>query len=381
MPDAAKSFFGWLDDLLREKNSQMAWGRILPGHVLGVPAEKPFVRNDDYVIVRLGSMYISQKRELWLKLSPLLHSAVTVQGLKAVHDETAVVGPAQFGDLATAPADRSVVQNQKLAGPAVWRGGDLKVAAGLFAVPKDQAASALLATLSQLSGLGIPGLKESLEIANIVKSGIEGLIGLNGTRPVLAVKDALIDEVSASPCVLVGLADSASGVDFRQLWVKGGRLYTGPDVNNLRVVERFDHILLSVERGGPRQDWRGLPSLLPHEAKFAEPLADASAATADVITRLNQAFRAFDVDLSGEEGLTNPDKERIRRELVSDLKERLVGRDPLYDFKATERRSLESRTVGGLPRKSALDETFSFLDVSDLVVGAGTGAAPGTDPF
>ena len=118
---------------------------------------------------------------------------MTLNGLREWRTDTSVVGPAQFGDLATAPADRSVILNQRLAGPAVWRGGDIEVAAGLFAVPKDKAAAALRDTLGQLAGLGIPGLKEAGRIAGIVKGGVEGLIGLDGTKPVLGIKVALAD--------------------------------------------------------------------------------------------------------------------------------------------------------------------------------------------
>src|SRR5215470_17440703 len=65
---------------------------------------------------------------LWLKLSPLAHATVTLAGRATARTETAVIGPAQFGDLAAAPADRSITLNQRLAGPVVWRGGDLAVA-------------------------------------------------------------------------------------------------------------------------------------------------------------------------------------------------------------------------------------------------------------
>lgn len=368
--------FTWIEDLRRERNTQMAWGRIAADHVLGAPRQPAFKVNDDYVVVRLGSMFIAHNRELWLKLSPLLHAAVSMKGLRAPRDETAVIGPAQFGDLATAPADRSVVLNQRLAGPCVWRGGDLNLAAGLFAVPKDQAAAALLATLSQLSGIGIPGLKEALQIANIVKSGVEGLIGLNGTRPLLGIKDALSEAAGAGPCVLAGIAAPAGEVDFGRLWVRDGRLCAGPGVAQLEPFEAYDHVLIAVERGQPRQDWRGLPALTPHEASFASALRDTGAPSTDIGNRLNQAFRGFDADLAAEEELTDTDKARIRAEVVADLKARLAGiADPL----GLAARPAETRSIGGVATKRERDAEFSFLDVGALEPGAA--AAPPADPF
>lgn len=105
-------------------------------------------------------MFLKDSRVLWLKLSPLVHATVTLPGRTNPHSETAVIGPATFGDLAAAPTDRSVVLNQRLAGPVVWRGGDLNVAAGLFAVPKDEAATTLLTTVAQLAGLAMPGVAQ-----------------------------------------------------------------------------------------------------------------------------------------------------------------------------------------------------------------------------
>lgn len=373
------NLFAWIEDLRRERNTQMAWGRIAPDHVLGAPRPAPFKVNDDYVIVRLGSMFIAQNRVLWLKLSPLLHAAVSMKGSKAQRDETPVIGPAQFGDLAAAPADRSVVLNQRLAGPAVWRGGDLNIAAGLFAVPKDQAAAALLSTLSQLSGLGgIPGLKEALQIANIVKSGVEGLIGLAGTRPVLGVKDALSDTSGAGPCVLAGLAAPAAAVDFSTLWVRDGRLYAGAGVGQLSPLQTFDHVLIAVERGQPRQDWRGLPSLTPHEGRFAEALRASGADAAEIGKRLNQAFRAFDADLGTEEDLTDSDKSRIRAEVAADLKARLARiADPL----GLGAQAIETRSIGGVAARRERDAVFDFLDVGALPAGVAPALATGIDPF
>lgn len=373
------NLFDMIDKLFREQNHQMAWGRVAPEHVIGAGPQSAFKSNDDYVLVRLGSMFLRNNRELWLKLSPLVHATVALRGQREARSESAVIGPAQFGDLAVASADRSVVLNQRLAGPAVWRGGDLDIAAGLFAVPKDQAAAALLETLGQLSQLGVPGLKQALDIANIVRSGVEGLIGLNGTRPVLGVKVSLSDTASAGPCMLAGVAAPAGAVDFNRLWVREGRLYTGTSAQQLKPLEDYDHLLVAVERGLPRQDWRGLPSLTPHEAKFAAALRDTAASVADTRQRLNEAFLHFDVDLVAEEGLSEPDKARIRNEVAADLRLRLQRReDPLSAAAATKQ---ETRSIGGVasPRVASVD--FDFLDVGDLAHGTAITVAAGSALF
>ena len=354
-----------IDFIVRTPNHQMAWGRIPADHVVGTKQPKAFVTNDDYVIVRLGSMFLKDSRVLWLKLSPLAHSTVDMAGRTTPRQETAVIGPVQFGDLATAPAERSVVLNQRLAGPAVWRGGDLTVAAGLFAVPRDQAAVALLDTLGQLASLALPGLAQGLEIAKIVKTGVEGVLGLDGTRPVLAVKVALGDPASSplgsesAPCVLAGIAAPSTDVAFDRLWVRDGRLLEGATPDALRPYESHDHLLVTVERGAPRQDWRGLPSLTPHEKAFDAVLRTTGLTKKTAAEKMNAAFVSFDADLTVAEDLTDSDKDRIRSEVVAELKSRLERK-----FQGPFGAAVETRSVRGAVRTSD-SEGFDFLDVGD----------------
>lgn len=371
-----------LDSVWHTPNRQLAWGRIAPGHVIGSRTPDPFEANNDYVIVRLGSMFLKDSRVLWLKLSPLAHATVDMSGRTAPRSDTAVIGPAQFGDLATAPADRTLVLHQRLSGPRVWRGGDLNIAAGLFAVPKDQAAAALLDTLGQLAGLGIPGLKEAGQIAGIVKSGVEGLIGLNGAKPVLGVKVTLADPQSAAagteaaPCVLAGIAAPAAEIDFADLWVRDGRLLSGASAAALQPYERHDHFLIAIERGPQREDWRGLPALAPHEAEFDTALRAPGVARIDTEAKLNDVFTGFDADLTAEAELTDSDKERIRGEVIAELNTRL---DRKYAG-PIGKPAKETRSVGGI-RREVDPEGFNFLDVGDAGPEGAKPAAAGTVPF
>lgn len=312
-----------LDRVWRDQNRQMAWGRIPDRRISSEPIAQPFTPNDDYVVVRIASMFLRDSRRLWLKLSPLAHATVGLNGRVGPRTETAVIGPAQFGELASAPADRSVILFQRLAGPMVWRGGDLDLAVGLFAVPKDKAAVALLDTLAQLSGLGIPGLSQADEVARIVKGGVEGLMGLDGTAPVLGVRVVLRGVGEAAPCMLAGIAAPAREVDFDRLWVKEGRLMTGQSPTSLRPYEAHDHLVISVERGPAREDWRGLPKLLAHEAAFRDILTKRDLPIEERKKQLSDAFRGFDSDLEAEDELTSSDKSRVRGQVIADLQRRV----------------------------------------------------------
>ena len=45
----------------------MAWGRIPTTQVIGQRTGVAFAPNDDYVVVRLASMFLRDSRSLWLK--------------------------------------------------------------------------------------------------------------------------------------------------------------------------------------------------------------------------------------------------------------------------------------------------------------------------
>lgn len=369
------SFLDLLQNVLRTKNTQMAWGAIPDGHVIGERRAENFTPNDDYLIVRLSSMFLGESRRLWLKLSPLSHSTVELNGQRERQTHSAVIGPAQFDDLATAAADRNVILGQRLCGPVVWRGGDLDIAAGLFAVPKDQAAVALLSTLGDLSALGIPGLDQAKEIATIVKKGVEGLIGLDGTKPVLAANVSL-KQADAKPMVLVGIAAPQTEIDFSTLWIKGGRLCTGASAAALRPFESHDHLIIAIERGPMRQDWRGLPSLSEPEKAFHEVFADAGLEVDDAKKKLNEAFRVFDAALQAEEGLTEPDKKRIRGEVIATLKDWIAQIDNPLGFGVQARRAAVQKDG------STVDLTdFDFLAVEPRHLEAARPAEAGTLPF
>jgi hypothetical protein len=95
-----------LEKIWREPNRKMVWGRIPAKQVVGARAPAAFVPKNDYVVVRLSSMFLRDSRVLWLKLSPLAHATVTLVGRAAPRTETAVIGPAQFGDGAGRPFNR-----------------------------------------------------------------------------------------------------------------------------------------------------------------------------------------------------------------------------------------------------------------------------------
>ena len=148
---------------------------------------------------------------------------------------------------------------------------------------------------------------------------------------------------------------------------------TGSSADALEFYEEHDHLLVAVERGGRREDWRGLPTLTPHETAFDSVLRDTSLPEGPAKTKINELFVKFDSDLDGEPDLTQPDKERIRGEVIAELESR-VKRKFGAIFQS------ETRSVAGIQR-SINSEGFDFLDVGDGGPEAAKPAQAGALPF
>src|SRR5262249_12281364 len=135
------------------------------------PADKGVLIKPDeaYFVVRLKEMYLVTARKLWRKLYPMLHGFIRSQA----REESAVAGPGQLRDLGDGNLDRMTNLNYRLAGPTAYKGGDLRVTVGLYAVPGADTARALVDTVGTIAALGGFALGQSVELASAIKTGVE----------------------------------------------------------------------------------------------------------------------------------------------------------------------------------------------------------------
>src|SRR6266567_4699644 len=134
--------------LFRQEGQRLFWQRLADNRVLGRLSGEPIRADEAYVAVRLAGMYLGSSRVLWRKFSPLVHAFVGYGNGGTQH---AVAGPGQLQDLGEANLDRVMVLNVRLIGPVPYKGGELTLLAGLYSIPRGDAAAALWSTLSALS--------------------------------------------------------------------------------------------------------------------------------------------------------------------------------------------------------------------------------------
>jgi hypothetical protein len=320
-----------LRDAFTRNAEVLGWKWVPDDHVVDssqqpVAPAPAFGVRQDYVVLRLAEMYLKKTRRLWREYYPVVHAFVAYGDPAAQRTLASIAGPAQLKELGTDNLERLIGLAYRLAGPTVYDGQDIELLAGLYAVPARDAARLLIDTLSQLTGL-VPALKQATDLTAIIKDGVEGLLGISGTRLALGIHDALRAPNAgvgrtARPGFVVAVNAPASSIKEEWLWVKGGRLCEGPNPIAATEFKSNDMMLFELHRGPSRApNWATLPSLAQHSANFDTALRQTS--TAELPGKINNLFRRFELELGGIDNLTDPDKAAIRAIVAGELKRRV----------------------------------------------------------
>lgn len=342
-------------DVFQRQAQQLFWRELPPDHVVGKPGEPPpgapFGADEAYFTVRMREMYVTHARKLWRQYYPMLHGWVTHMG-----EEThAVAGPGQLQQLGDAGLDRAVILNYRLAGPIAYRGDEVTVLVGLYSIPGQDAAKALIDTVQTIAGLGGIALGQAVPIANAVKQGVENILQLNTSRLELGVRDSLT-RPPLRPTHFVGIAAPVGDVPFDRLWLKEGRLMVGADPVQARTpYQDHDYMVIEIERVDTYDAWPGLPGMAAMQEKFSAIMADGGVSAEDKRKRLGTAWPEFTTLLQKTPQLIPADRKRIEQAVLTQLQSQLSSQNPF-----------ETRSVSGAPRSFEPRGAFDLLAVPDI---------------
>jgi hypothetical protein len=310
--------------LFEAKSRQLFWRQLDPTHVIGLESPELFVKDESYVIIRMVEMYLATARKLWHQLYPLLHSYIECGKFQ----RHAISGPSQLRELGDANLDRISNLNQILAGPMPFDGEEVSLLAGLYSVPGHDSARALIDTLGALAVLPGSNLGEIAPVAQIVKTGIESILGLDEATLHLGVRDSFAsgsDPFGTGYFVAIAAADLS--VDPAQLWLANGRLLKGPTQLTSKPYSDHDYMVLSVERMQTRDDWHTLDGIAPMLARFSTIMSDVGFTIVEKRSRLATLWPPFVQMLNDSPQLTQPDRDRILAIVGNDYAKRLAAQE------------------------------------------------------
>lgn len=344
-----------ISEIFSGKARTLFWRRLNPDHVVDCQTGVAIETDQAYFVIRMKEMYLATTRRLWRRFYPMLHGYVDYAGSQ-VHS---VAGPGQLRELTDANLDRIVNLNLRLAGPIAYKGGEVSILIGLYSVPGQDAARALVDTVCTVANLAGIAAGQAAPIATAIKSGVENILGLNDARLELGIRDSFYQNNRLQSCYYVGINVPSTDVAFNELWVRDGRLIKGPDPIVGVNYEDHDYMIIEIERRDSRDDWPSLPGISQYQERFADVMRDETLNIQQKRQKLFTVWPAFKQSLDESPYLTQPDREQIAGSVGSDLKKRLEAMEKGNPFESRGWR--DEHVVLKSPAQ------FDFLDVPNYI--------------
>jgi hypothetical protein len=344
-----------LRDFFVKKGERLFWKRLPAQQVYDGYEEEPIENDQAYFVLRVKEMYLQHTRVLWRKFYPMLHGSVKYGN----REDLSVTGPGQLKELGDSNLDRVINLNHRIAGPIPYKGDDVTVVVGLYAVPGQDATKALIDTVGKLAALGGVALGQALEVTNVVKSGVEGILGMDQTSLSLGVEDTFYKGNPFRSGLYVGISAPSSQVNLNELWLRDGQLIKGKDPIVGKPYVDYDYMIFEVERRPSRTDWPGLPDIADFNEQFAAVMRDTSLDVEHKQAKLKDLWPQFTQVVADSPYLISADRAQIEVSVSTSLKERLDAMKNKNPF--------ETKAWGDDVVRSKPPTEFDFVDVPDYL--------------
>jgi len=310
------SYFDQFKSIFVSKAPQRYYAAIKSDNVDPPDTELVFETGKTYLKILLCDMYLEKRRILYKTSTPVVHAYCSFLHDGQPEQIPIIVGSSQIKELNN--LNDIIKLNFRIFGPTPFDGGAVELLVALFAVETEDYGNKFLEVLSSLSVLtGVGELNTSAVLLKPLKDGIEGLFGLNKYVPHIGVHDTFsLDEGCPSPLTSgyrVVINTSEASMKGKELWVKGGRLMSGPTLGKAQPFTDADYLLFKIQPLAARDDWKALDSIKETWDKTTQEAAKSG--NKDV----ESAFTAFRGAVINSPDLIWSDKVR----LVDAMKNRL----------------------------------------------------------
>lgn len=349
-----KNIIDSVRDAFVKKGEHLFWERLPAQQIHGGYNEESIENDQAYFVLRVKEMYLQHTSVLWRKYYPMLRGYVKYGST----EDLSVTGPGQLKELGETNHVRVINLNHRLAGPIPYKGDEVTIIVGLYAVPGQDATKVLINTIGQLAALGGVALGQALEVTSIVKSGVEAILGMGETGLSLGVEDTFYTGNPFQSGIYVGISAPATEVKLNELWLKEGKLVRGGDPIVAKPYVDYDYMILEVERRASRNDWPSLPKIADFNEQFAAIMRDAALDVKGKRARLRDCWPQFQQALNESPHLIALDRTKVEVSVSTDLKNRLDAMENNNPF--IKARAWSESVIGNKEPSE-----FDFLDVPD----------------
>lgn len=270
---------GWLS----EDQHERVHVAIDPGRVDTSFTATPVAADEHYFRISVAQMFLQKKSTAFQEFYPAVHSVVrcTFAGqsveLPNVADPTKLLQQDGKGDW--------IARNFTLLPLMPFKGGEVRVVAGLYAVKGENRLKEFIGVLGGFAGLlAVPQLSAVLAVAQPLAAGIQALFGGGGGMH-LGYQNTFVGKGSSTGNVLqegyIALIRLQSDSSLaKRLFVINGELHEGASRDALVPFERADFMLLRIEVRTERDDWNELTSIASPRQAALSAIAEGMTAKA-----------------------------------------------------------------------------------------------------
>lgn len=218
---------------------------------------------ENYFQVLVNETFLTYGRAWWTQYTPM---AFVVSEFIYDGKEQAVpfvVGPAMMEKFGQQLPSGMLFLDTKVAGLHPYAGGGLTLSVILYAIQRDDYARSLLKLVEGVSTVldFSTALGSYMKLAGVLLDGFESLLGLQGTVPLIGLRQEFNpyvgDGVRSGYFALIDAPLSQGEID--QLWVRSRRLCYGPDKDSAGHFRQNNYILYSLVPSLDREDETLLP--------------------------------------------------------------------------------------------------------------------------
>ena len=258
-------FFRNAWDSIRHREAKLPCCRALPAAQTDeeVPLGTDLVRDQDYFLVQVNEMFLADERKWTSTYDPAVLVLTEFEYDGEIREVPFVVGPRMLDERGIKDNAGVVYRDTRVAGLHPYRGSTVGLTVILYRVRQDDSAKNLLNVVEQVSGaLDVATtLPIYLKFASAVFGGVESLLGLDSTAPIVGLREEF-DEAAQKPprtgyYVLIDAPEEE--IDVSRLWVRDRRLRHGDDLQTSVPYRDSDYVLYSVRSTSERRDVGMLP--------------------------------------------------------------------------------------------------------------------------